>query len=136
MKVLKPIAFRRLNAVDSGGNFTIKCETTSQFIQLQAFFETSKEYIRFKDLSEVGKTKQSRLSQVPYAPYFPLMICGDKRLKFIIKYENLNELLKLREIFDIRGGKFDMYLIDKRHYNPLDEKFFTKLTEPVKVIKK
>jgi hypothetical protein len=136
MKILKPIAFKRLRDTSTAGNFTIKCETNIQFIHVQGFFETSKDNIRFKDLLAVGETKAKRLSQVPYAPYFPLLISGDKRLRFVIKYENLNELLKLREIFNIRGGKFDMYLVEKRDYNPFNEKFFTRLTEPVKVIKK
>lgn len=136
MKILKPIAFKRLRDTNTAGNFTIKCETNIQFIHVQGFFETSKDNIKFKDLLEVGKIRQERLSQVPYAPYFPLLISGDKRLRFVIKYENLNELLKLREIFNIRGGKFDMYLIEKRNYDPFNEMFFTRLIEHVKVIKK
>lgn len=128
MKVLKPIVLRRLQDVDAGGNFTIHCDSVEDFLFVRSFFNTSSNNIAFKNIK-------------PKTPNDPFLKRGDKDsfhqgLRFFIKYENLNELLKLREIFNTRGGKFDMYLIKKRGYNPFDEMFFTKLKEPIKVIKK
>ena len=128
MKKLNPISFKRLRETDVSGNFTINCDSVEDFLFVRSFFNTASNNITFKNIKR--KTTDD-----------PFLKAGDKAsfhqsLKFIIRYENLQQLLKLREIFNVRGQKFDTYLIDKRKYNPLDDSFFTKLTEPIKIIKK
>jgi hypothetical protein len=62
------------------------------------------------------------------------MSCGlfsnpNRRYRYIIKYESLNELLKLREIFNIRANKFDMYLIKKRGYDMFTTDFYQRCAD-------
>ncbi len=118
------IKLRRLKDVKIKGNFTINCDTNDEFIKLQIFFCASGDYIKFKNISK-SKTYLDQLAQnYINIPFFPLYICGDTRTKFIIKYESLEELLKLREIFRVRSGKFDMYLIKKRGYDMFTNDFY------------
>lgn len=108
------------------GSFALNCETNEQFIRLQTFFITSNDFVKFKSIPAIGEFKQKQwISHI----YTPLLVCGDKRLKFLIKYESLNELLKLREIFKARGNKFDMYLIKKRGYDMFTPEFFEKCAD-------
>lgn len=115
------LKLRRLQQVAVKGNFTINCDTNEECHQIQRFFCTTKSYIKFKDLKNGNREKDFEYNNF--------------NKKFIIKYENLQELLKLREIFNTRASKFDMYLIKKRGYNPFVESFFIKIIEPIKVIK-
>lgn len=118
------ITIKRLKDAQVKGSFSIICDDNEQFRMIQAFFETSKDFIKFKSIPDIGKVKEARLAQPIYSPYFPLFIVGDTRLKFLIKYESLNELLKLREVFNIRANKFDMYLIKKRGYDMFTPNFY------------
>jgi len=121
------LKLRRLQEIPITGTFTINCETNEYFCLVQSLFLTSHDYIRFKDIGLIP-IRQSRVS--PSFPYIPLHICGDKRLKFKIKYESLNELLKLREVFQVRANKFDTYLIQKRGYDPFTNDFYAKCDDP------
>ena len=119
---MTPIKLRRLQDVAVKGNFTINCEDNLQFIMLQQFFCISSDNIRFKN---VHKIPTYICSLIPsHFPFVPVMISGDTRTKFIIRYETLAELLKLRELFRVRSSKFDMYLIKKRGYNMLTTDFY------------
>ena len=123
------IKLKRLKDAQVKGSFAIICDNNNQFRHIQAFFETSKDYIRFKNIPSIGEIKEKRLSQIIYAPYFPLFISNDKRVKFYIKYESLNELLKLREVFNIRANKFDIYLIKKRGYDMFKPDFYKRCAD-------
>lgn len=122
----------RLKQVPIKGNFTINCEDNLQFIMVQKFFCTSGEYIRFKNIHKILEFLCKK--DTVLFPYIPLMVCGDKRTKFIIKYETLEELLKIREIFRVRSGRFDMELIKKRDYDPFTDDFY-KLCENTNIEK-
>ena len=112
------ITIKRLKDAQVKGNFTIKCENSEQIHMLHDFFWTLKPFIKFKDIKNVVQEKNNRNV---------LITCGllsDPNRKYIIKYESLNELLKLREIFNIRANKFDMYLIKKRGYDMFTPNFY------------
>ena len=117
------IQLRRLTEVPVTGAFALKCETPEQFKFLQSFFITFDDYVKFKDLPEIGKHRAG----IGYPINFD---ANESRVKFFIKYESLNELLKLREVFNARGNKFDLYLIKKRGYNILLPDFFDKCADP------
>jgi hypothetical protein len=115
------IKIRRLKDAPVKGNFTINCENEKEFYNVKQFFNTTKDYIKFRDIKEC------------ITPYMdtPTYLLVENILKFTIKYESLNELLKLREVFNIRANKFDMYLINKRGYNPFTPDFYTRCADPV-----
>ena len=121
---------RRLSDVPVKGSFALNCETNEQFIRLQTFFITSKDFVKFKDIPNIPAWKYNN-PESKFVLYAPLFVCGDKRVKFFIKYESLNELLKLREIFNARGNKFDMYLIKKRGYDMFTPEFFEKCVSSI-----
>ena len=91
------------------------------------FFDTKKDYISFKDIRNVQSSSYSS----NWTGGKPNTFC-----KFFIKYNTLNELLKLREIFRTRAGKFDMRLIKKREYNPFTPDFYLETTKPVGKVRK
>jgi len=119
------------------GSFALNCENPDQFRMIQKFFETHNDFVRFKDIPSIGERKYNTLARIPKV-LIPLVSklqisIGDdtieKRVKFFIKYESLNELLKLREVFNARGNKFDMYLIKKRGYDMFTPEFFEKCAD-------
>ena len=116
------IKLRRLMEVDPSGNFSVNCDTSEQFQSVQRFFNTNKDKLDFKELCE-ERPEPTNLEPSS----FP---------KFTIHYNNLHELLKLREIFRIRASKFDMYLIEKRGYNPFNEKFAEIYYAPIVKVRK
>lgn len=114
--MIKDITVRRLNDISVKGNFTIHCETEADAILIRSVFKTTGDNIRFKDIKDNPEVDSSTL---------PL------NMKFFIRFESLNELLKLRETFRARGSKFDMYLIRKRKYNPFENDFYKHCADPV-----
>lgn len=118
------IKLQRLKDVTIKGNFTIKCTKSCEIFRLHDFFKSYKNNIKFKDIKNV-----------PSQPNIDVRISLDEQ--FIIKYESLAELLKLREICQIRANKFDMKLIEKRGYDPFTPEFYKSCenTDIVKVRK-
>lgn len=92
----------KLKDVPITGNFSINCETHDQYIMLQNFFHTNNQSIAFSKINQVKNQKSITKES------------DSSRLKFVIKYESFEELLRLRDIFMVRANKFDMYLIKKR----------------------
>ena len=125
--MIKDITLRRLKDVAVKGNFSINCDSVEDFLSLRMFFNTNKDYISFKDIRNVQSSSYSS----NWAGGKPNTSC-----KFIIKYDTLNELLKLREIFRTRAGKFDMRLIKKRGYDPFTPDFYVETTKPVGKVRK
>lgn len=122
------IKLQRLQDAVVKGNFTIKCDTSEQIHMLHDFFWTFKPYIRFKDITMALQKKKDNVVLNSNGTYgckiITMGIVGDTNRRFIIKYENLEQLLKLREIFKIRANKFDMKLIEKRGYNMFTVDFY------------
>lgn len=116
-----PITLKRLQEVPVKGNFSINCETNAEFDHLTLLFNTSNDYIYFKDVQLIG-TKSWSCN----------LVRDETRKKFTIKYESLAELLKLRDIFKIRGAKFDTYLLEKRKMGTFDSFFSVSLLEEFK----
>lgn len=121
------IKLRRLQEVPVKGNFTIYCEDHEQFIKLQTLFTTSAEYVVFRNIPEILNNKSTYV-----CTFIPVYDSKDTRTKFIIKYESLMELLKLRDIFRIRGAKFDVYLLAKRKMGEFDTFFSEELLKQFK----
>lgn len=129
--MIKDIQLRRLKDVQVKGNFTIKCfhwKTLDNIHNFLQYDEPIPHYmyvakLKFKDLQKLNPRPSATVSNVEP------QIAKDHRC--IIMYESMHELLKLREIFQIRANKFDCYLIDKRKYNPFNADFFDKLRDPV-----
>ena len=88
------------------GNFTINCCSLKDYLIVRNFFPVKKDFIYFKDIAKLSEK---------FSPNLVFDI-GDRKskLKFVIKYESMGELLKLRDIFKIRANKFDTRLIEKR----------------------
>lgn len=128
---IKPI---RLKDFTIKGNFTIKCQCDEHFTMVQQFFGTTKDTIQFKQLLNINPIESFK--NCLSVPHTPLVIDDDKITKFIIKYETIDELLKLREIFRVRASQFETRLMEKRKYNPFTNDFFSKLTEPIEKIYK
>lgn len=122
------ITIKRLKDAQVKGNFTIKCENSEQIHMLHDFFWTLKPFIKFKDIKNVPQEKSNNRVQNANGTWGCILITcglfGDPNRKYIIKYESLNELLKLREVFNIRANKFDMYLIKKRGYDMFTPNFY------------
>jgi hypothetical protein len=117
--MIKDIELRRLKDVKVKGNFTINCENVQQLLFLHKWFRTTKGQIKFKDITNKNLPPLNHMSYMFTSnPY-----------RYIIKYESLNELLKLREIFNVRASKFDMELIKKRNYNPFTEDFYSRCAD-------
>lgn len=141
------LQFERLREIPIKGNFTIKSHTFDVYKFVMSFFYNrgAKQALYFKELNhlpsfqkEIEEYKQECEKSNQFfiiESFSPVWTVKDK-WKFIIRYESLNELLKLREIFNVRGNGFDTRLIEKRGYNPFTPDFFAKITEPIKVIKK
>ena len=113
------ITLKRLKDAQVKGSFAIICDSVEDFLFLRLFFNSDKNYIKFKDIKAVDTTAKSLKPAKNY----------NNDCKFYIKYESLIELLKLREIFNIRANKFDMYLIQKRKYNPFTDDFYIKTAD-------
>lgn len=109
------------------GNFTIRCHDYEHYIKVLKFFNVSdaKGFVFFRDLNNT-KSKT----------FIPPVGDPPKKLNFILKYESLNELLKLREIFGTRASQFETRLIEKRKYDPFTPDFFDKLSQPIIKIRK
>ena len=114
--MIKDITVRRLSDISVKGNFTIHCETRDDAAIIRSIFRKNSDNIRFQDIKDRPDVEFDS---------FPL------HMKFGIKYESLNELLKLREIFRTRGGRFDMFLIRKRGYDPFGDNFYERIADPV-----
>ena len=138
--MVEDIQLRRLKDVAVKGNFTINCHDEAMYMDVLGFLYNPKasQVIRFKDIPEIGRfQKQLKEDQERSLREtgWPLLTLGYAYVRcrppfrFIIKYESLNELLKLREIFNIRASKFDTYLIEKRGYNPFTEDFFDRCAD-------
>lgn len=117
----KGIILTRLQAIPVKGNFTINCDSVEDFLFLRHFFDTDKNYIHFKNIRNIKEDREFLKVGKPET--------HSTDLRFFIKYESLNELLKLREIFNIRASKFDMYLIEKRKYNPFTKDFYARTAD-------
>jgi hypothetical protein len=107
------IKLKRLQDIIVKGNFSINCDNNDEVTMLHNFFFTLNNYIKFKDISNISKENIN------------VVEIDTNNKTFIIKYESLAELLKLREIFRIRASKFDMRLIKKRKYNMFTDEFYT-----------
>ena len=123
---MTPIKLRRLQDVAVKGNFTINCETSDEIHMLHDFFWTEKSAIKFKDIQHVP-TKMpvdKIIHEDKCTTVYTMGLKNDPNRKFVIKFETLAELLKLRELFRVRSSKFDMYLIKKRGYNMFTTDFY------------
>lgn len=107
------IKLKRLQDIIVKGNFSINCDNNDEIIMLHQFFFTLNNYIKFKDISSISNKENININEI-----------NTDIKTFIIKYESLAELLKLREIFRIRASKFDMALIKKRKYNMFTDDFY------------
>lgn len=126
--MIKDIELRRLKDVKVRGCFTLKTRKWDDIDYVVQFFQMthqSPDKIKFKELVKLNYVPVMGLLEPDPYPDF------DMEWRLYIMYESLHELLKLREVFQIRANKFDMYLIEKRGYNPFDEHFFKKLRDPV-----
>lgn len=117
------IKLRRLQEVPVKGNFTIHCENHEQFVKLQNLFLTGIDYTIFKKVPKIYEISTDAIYAYRSAHANDASLPLDKKTKFIIKYESLAELLKLRDIFRIRGAKFDVYLLAKRKMGEFDTFF-------------
>lgn len=120
--MISPIKLKRLKDAEVKGSFAIISDSVEDFLFLRLFFDTEKNYIWFKDIKKVD-TKTRSLKEAEYSQK-AAMDC-----KFYIKYESLIELLKLREVFNIRANKFDMYLIKKRGYDMFKPDFYSRCAD-------
>jgi len=141
----KDIQLRRLQEVAVKGNFTINCDTLEQKVRVMRFFDTflytrkNHDYVYFKDIKNIipenGRDGADETCVDIDASVFLEIVDSQPKPKkkithkFFIKYESLTELLKLREIFNIRAGKFDIHLIKKRGYNPFTEDFYKRCAD-------
>ena len=133
------IPLNRLKDVQIKGNFTINCHDEAMYSKVLTFFYNPKATtkLKFKDIpalelfhEQLDRDNKESMEKTG----LPLLtrayiVAGVAPFKFIIKYESLHELLKLREIFGTRAGKFDTYLIEKRGYDPFDDKFYARCAE-------
>jgi hypothetical protein len=147
--MIKDITLRRLQEVNVKGSFSINCHNEEMYSHVLDFFYNPKatKVLRFKDIPALEAfhkrleedSKMNAFINKYVDPMkrviFPVITrsYADVRafppFKFTIKYETLNELLKLREIFNIRANKFDTYLIEKRGYNPFTADFYSKCAD-------
>jgi hypothetical protein len=101
---IKPLT--RLKDMEIGGSFTINCENKEQLIMIQDFFKTKNLSIAFNKIAIVKDKEYEKGKSSPLKT---------QKYKFVIKYNTIEELLKLRDIFEIRANKFDMSLNKKRN---------------------
>jgi len=119
--VIEKSGLRKLQEISVAGNFTFNCDTIEEFQNLRRFFCTHANVISFNDIHKPLSIFEPSQNHVP------------KDLKFVVRYNSLNQLLKLRETFRARGTRFDMYLIKKRKMGDdfFDENLYDKLLDPV-----